>query len=149
MERVKVVKPVPGILEVGDILISPVEGADFCLEEVNVTSRGSSERFISLDYVTVSENIPQFFVFEQDEVEAECYKCGTCEDCDCTWTKEELAKLDIQIPGYVTRTADEISDRYDFFTNKFNEAYPGSEAQIVYKNLMWFIEWLEGKAEIL
>ena len=151
MEKVKVVKPIAGILETGDILISPFEGADFLLEEVNVTSKGSNERFVSLDYVTVSENVPQYFVFERDEdpIVSECYNCGSTEDCDCTWTVQDLINADIQIPGFVVRTPEEITARYNAFEQKFEEAYPGTEAQIVYKNLMWFIEWLEGKAEIL
>jgi hypothetical protein len=139
MEKVKVVKPIAGILKTGDILISPVEGADFCLEEVNVTSIGSDERFISLDYVTVSENIPEFFQFEQEELTLEldddddgCEE--ECDDCNC---------------NDFARNRDEVDDRYEFFTEKFNESPAGSEAQIVYKNLMWFIEWLYGKQEVI
>jgi hypothetical protein len=128
MEKVKVVKAITGILNVGDVLISPVEGADFCLEETVVTKRGSSERFVSLDYVTVSENVPQFFQFEQDFDDI-VLELDNCFD--------------------IVRTEQEIQDRYEFFTNKFNSSEVGSEAQIVYKNLMWFIEWLNGKAEIL
>jgi hypothetical protein len=136
MEKVKVVKPIPGILKPGDILISPVEGADFCLEEVNVTSRGSNERFISLDYVTVSENVPQFFEFMTEEFET---VYDTEEDCDC----EECHCNDF------ARSRDEVDDRYGFFSEKFEESPEGSEAQVVYKNLMWFIEWLYGKQEVL
>lgn len=128
------VKPIAGILKVGDILISPVEGADFCLEEVNVTSQGSNERFVTLDYVTVSENIPQFFVFEQEDIDFELEDDSDCDECD----DEPLA-----------RSRDEIDDRYEFFSEKFEEAPAGSEAQIVYKNLMWFIEWLYGKQEVI
>jgi len=151
MEKVKVVKAVPGILKVGDILISPQIGADFQLTETEFTQTGESERFISLDYVTVSENIPQFFRLEENdfENESECYFCGECTECDCKCTPQDLIELDIQLPGYVVRTPDEIAARYDFFEKKFFEAYPGSESQIVYKNLMWFIEWLEGKAEVI
>jgi hypothetical protein len=141
MEQVKVVKPVPGILNIGDILISPVEGADFCLEEVNVTSRGSNERFISLDYVTVSENVPQFFEFITDEFETiyDNEQEEECEECDCN--------CDCQ--GGFERSKDQVDDRYEFFKEKFEEAPAGSEAQIVYKNLMWFIEWLYGKQEVI
>ena len=139
MERVKVVKPIAGILKVGDILISPVEGADFCLEEVNVTSRGSNERFISMDYVTVSENVPYFFEFEKEEdIDLETKEeCG-CDDeeCDCY--------RDVRI-----RCRNEVDARYKFFSEQFDNASEGSEAQIVYKNLMWFIEWLYGQKEVL
>ena len=150
MERVKVVKVIPGILDKGDILISPVTGADFCLEETKVTSNGSSERYISLDYVTVSENIPEFFVFEQDEeLDSECYFCGECNDCDCTCTEEQLKELGIEFPSEIVRTDTEIEDRYNYFKQKFEDSYPGTEAQVVYRNLMWFVEWLHGKAEII
>jgi len=125
MEKVKVVKSVPGILQVGDILISPEIGADFCLEETEVTKSGSSERYVSLDYVTVSENMPQFFQFAIDEEE------------------------EISMPEpYITRSEDEIKSRYEFFKNRFESSPAGSEAQVVYRNLMWFIEWMNGKAEI-
>lgn len=137
MEKVKVVKPIAGILKAGDILISPVDGADFCLEEVNVTSKGSNERFISLDYVTVSENVPYFFEFLQKEDEEltielddECCDCS----CDC---------------GEFNRSRDEVDARYGFFSQKYDESPNGSEAQVVYKNLMWFIEWLYGQKEVI
>lgn len=135
MEKVKVVKPIAGILKVGDILISPVEGADFCMEEVNVTSRGSNERFVSLDYVTVSENVPYFFEFEKEEeleleIDDEC--CDS--SCDC---------------GEFNRSREDVDARYNFFSEKFDESPNGSEAQVVYKNLMWFIEWLYGQKEVI
>ena len=135
MEKVKVVKPIAGILKVGDVLISPVEGADFCMEEVNVTSRGSNERFVSLDYVTVSENVPYFFEFEKEEeleleIDDEC--CDS--SCDC---------------GEFNRSREDVDARYNFFSEKFDESPNGSEAQVVYKNLMWFIEWLYGQKEVI
>lgn len=135
MEKVKVVKPIAGILKTGDILISPVDGADFCLEEVNVTSRGSNERFISLDYVTVSENVPYFFEFLEKEDEEPTIELD--DDCDCACCTE------------FARTRDEVNARYDFFSEKYNESPVGSEAQVVYKNLMWFIEWLYGQKEVI
>lgn len=130
MEKVQVVKPVAGILKVGDILVSPVEGADFCLEEVNVTSKGSSERFVSLDYITVSENIPQFFIFITDEFET-------------------VIEEDNDECGEFNRSRDQVNERYEFYRGKFEEAGDGTEAQIVYRNLMWFIEWLYGQAELI
>jgi hypothetical protein len=133
MEKVIVVKPIPGMLNIGDILVSPVEGADFCLEETKVTKNGSSERFVSLDYVTVSNNVPAYFTFIQDDA------CDNCETCDCLELDED----------YIVRTDEEIQARYDFFSKQFEAADSGSEAEVVYRNLMWFIEWLQGKEELI
>ena len=133
MEKVIVVKPIPGMLNIGDILVSPVEGADFCLEETKVTKNGSSERFVSLDYVTVSNNIPAYFTFIMDD------PCTECDTCDCL-------ELD---SDFIVKTDEEIQARYDFFKKQFDESYPASEAQVVYQNLMWFIEWLQGKAHLI
>lgn len=151
MEKVQVIKAIPGMLKVGDILISPEAGSDFCLEEVEVSKRGSNERYVSLDYITVSENVPNFFEFVlEDECESECFKCGKCEECDCNWTKEELKEQDIRIPGLdIMHTEEEIRNRYNFFYEQYKAAEPGSESQIVYRNLMWFIEWMYGKAELI
>lgn len=151
MEKVNVVKAIPGMLKKGDILVSPTPGADFVLCEEETTQFGVKERFISLDYVTVSENVPKFFTFVVDEPESECYFCGSCEDCDCTTTIEELEDLGIELgpENEIVKTDKEIEERYDFFKRQFENAEPGSEAQVVYKNLMWFIEWLQGKANLL
>jgi len=150
MEKVKVVKTIPGMLKKGDILVSPVAGADFVLDETDVTVNGVSERFVSMDYVTVCENIPRIFELVLDEVDAECYFCGSCSDCGCTTTEEELADLDIELgPNAIVKTEEEIQARYEFFKEKFQNSYPNTEAQVVYKNLMWFIEWLQGKAQLI
>jgi hypothetical protein len=138
MEKVKVVKPINGILNAGDILVSPILGADFCLSETNVTSNGASERFVSLDYVTVSENIPQFFTFVGPDFEIvfDDEESDECEECDCMCREFE-------------RSRDEVDERYGFYSEKFEQAPAGSEAQIVYRNLMWFIEWLYGQANLI
>lgn len=151
MEKVKVVKAIPGILKVGDIMVSPAAGEDFVLSETDITVGGSSERWVSLDYVTVSENIPAFFTVEVDEQPfSECYFCGACDDCDCVTSAEELNDLGIELgPEMVVRTEEEIQARYDFFARQFDKSIPGSESQVVYKNLMWFIEWLRGETELL
>jgi hypothetical protein len=151
MEKIKVVRAIPGILNVGDVLISPITGADFNLEETEVSINSSTERYVSLDYVTVSENVPQYFEFELDYTvvaDSECYKCGNCEDCGCTWTKKELEEQDINFPT-VTRTPDQINSRYNFFIDKANAAKIGSEEHVVYQNLIWLIDWLRGDAEII
>jgi hypothetical protein len=137
MEKVKVVKAIPGILNVGDILISPIPGADFNLAETEVTKDGSSERYVSLDYVTVSENISEFFV---PEVEI----------------PEELIELDVEeCCGkcyrnlFINRPLIEIDNRYDFFVDKAAHAIPGSEEHVVYQNLIWLIDWLRGDTELI
>jgi hypothetical protein len=130
MEKVKVVKAVPGILNVGDVLVAPEIGADFCIEETTITKQGSSERYVSLDYTTVSENVPTFFEFENEAEEI-----------------EELEDLEIELE--CERTDYEIAERYNHYRNMFELAWPGSEEQVVYQNLMWFIEWLKGKRELI
>lgn len=137
MEKVKVVKAIPGILNVGDELVSVAPGEDFVLSETEVTQGGSSNRWVSLDYVTVSENIPAFFTVEIEN------ECDSCDCCDC-WCEE-----DIELDNSVVKTDKEIQDRYDFFQKQFNKAASGSEAEVVYQNLMWFIDWLRGKAQLL
>jgi hypothetical protein len=136
MEKVKVVKAIPGILNIGDILISPEAGSDFCLEETDVTTNGTSERYVSMDYLTVSESIPEFFVFDTDEI-FEDTDIQDCLECDGNSDPE------------FGRTSAEVLERYEFFTEQFETAIPGSEAQIVFKNLIWFIEWLYGKTELV
>lgn len=139
MEKIKVVKEIPGILNVGDILVAPEIGADFCIEETTVTKQGSSERYISLDYVTVCENIPTFFEFENEvEENEELDLCiDDCDSCNCNCKGESY------------RTDAEIKERYNHYRNQFELAYPGSEEQVVYQNLMWFIEWFKGKRELI
>ena len=129
MERVKVVKAIPGILEVGDILVSPQAEEDFCLEETKITEQGSSERYISMDYVTVSENIPQFFQFELFE--------------------DDFYKEEVEEEFEIVRTKEDIFKRKEFFEDQFNKSVIGSEQQVVYKNLMWFIDWLTGEKELI
>lgn len=147
MEKVKVVKSIPGILNVGDVLVSPVAGADFTLEETKITKEGSSERYASLDYVTVSENIPEFFEFdieidEEDDFEDIELECG-----DMYEEEGELKSYSCGRGNW--RSVEEVDERYEFFAKKYFNAEVGSEEQVVYKNLMWFIEWLQGDIELL
>jgi hypothetical protein len=134
MEKVKVVKAIPGLLKVGDVLISPAAGCDFNLEETVKNGSNTSERYVSLDYVTVSENIPQFFVFDLLDFEN---KCMDCEACTCGDIEEAM------------RTDAEIEDRYFFFQEQFEKAKPNSEQAVVFQNLIWFIEWLYGYKELV
>ena len=149
MEKVKVVKAIPGILNVGDTLVSVMNGSDFLLEEGLDYKYGTNERFVSLDYITVSESIPEFFefVFEED---SECLQCGSCGDCDCpAVSADELRELDIELPSNIEKYDFEIQARYNFFQEQFKNAAQGSEQAVVYQNLMWFIDWLYGKADLI
>lgn len=131
MEKVKVVKAVPGLLNVGDVLISPSTGSDFTLEEKSF----NSSRYVSLDYTTVSENIPAFFTFDFSDFENECIDC---EACTCTGEG-----------SFVIRPYTEIEDRCTFFQQELDKARPNSEQAVVYQNLIWFIDWLYGDKELV
>lgn len=136
MEKVKVVKAIPGMLNVGDILIShSLLGADFELEEKD----GNNERYVSLDYTTVSENMPKFFQPVEITDDDELVQWKGCDCCDC----HDAVRVGDE------KTADEIQTRYVFFQEQFDNAAPGSEKEIVYKNLMWFIEWMYGYKELV
>ena len=120
MEKVRVVRDVPGMLKVGDVLTSFTTGGDFVLEEKDA----NNERFVSIDYVTVSNNVPDYFEFEIEMVESE--------QCGC-----------------LMRCLSEVEDRREFFKRQLEVATPGSEAELVYSNLIWFIEWLVKEKELL
>lgn len=138
MEKIKVVKEIPGLLSVGETLISSVPGADFILEEsMFINDISKSSRFVSLGYTTVSENIPEFFVFEDTEPLAISDGFNTYYDCE----------LPIKIAK--DKTQSEVIDRYVFFQQNYENAIPGSEQEVVYKNLMWFIEWMYGYKELV
>jgi hypothetical protein len=140
MEKVKVVKAIPGLLKVGDVLISPVAGCDFNLEETT----NNSARYVSLDYTTVSENIPNVFVFDTLDAESQWIDCASCGSCDC----EPCFYCD-DFEIVQVRTNLQIAERYDFFQEQLNNATPGSEQAVVFQNLIWFIEWLYGHKELV
>lgn len=123
MEKVRVVREVPGMLKVGDVLTSFTLGGDFLLEE----KAENNERFVSIDYVTVSDNVPGYFEFVIEMVESKC------EDCTCDSLRSRKA----------------IEARRDFFQKQLDSSFPGSESEVVYSNLIWFIEWLVGEKELL
>lgn len=123
MEKVIVIKRIPGILEIGDILTSDSFGEDFILEQKETTRTGSKERYVNLDYETVCGNIPHYFDFVDEE-----------EDYD----------IDFKI----VRSEEEIKKRYNYFINRMNSASPGTEQDVVYHNLVWFIEWLTGDKDL-
>lgn len=124
MEKVIVIKRIPGILEIGDTLISDSFGEDFILEKKETTRTGSKERYVNLDYETVCGNIPHYFDFVIEE--------------------DEYQDIDFKI----VRTDEDIKKRYNYFINKMNAASTGSEQDVIYHNLVWFIEWLTGIKEL-
>jgi len=120
MERVRTLKNVPGLLKEGDILISPGEGEDFVMYE----KTKNSERKATIDYYTVCDNIPIFFTWDiQDE------------------EKEPDEYL-------ITRSGDEIAERMRFFRDQLG-TFRSDEETVVYNNLIWFMDWLTGKTELL
>lgn len=136
MEKVKVVKAIPGLLKVGDVLISPAAGCDFNLEETEIKGNSTSERYVSLDYVTVSSNIPAFFAFDLSDFENQCVDCDACTCGD----SDEF--------NTIVHTDTEIGDRYWFFQEQLAAADTKEQA-VVYQNLIWFIEWLYGHKELV
>ena len=134
MEKVKVVKAIPGVLNIGDVLTSPSTGCDFILAETTVKGNSTNERFVRLDYITVSSSIPEHFVFDLSDYENEFKDQEAC----------EKVKGDYN----AARTDGEIGERYWFYQEQFDNAMPGSEQEIVFQNLMWFIDWLYGHKEL-
>jgi hypothetical protein len=140
MEKVKVVKEIPGIIKLGDVLTSYTLGGDFILEE----KVGNNERYVSLDYVTVCDNMPEFFEFELELVESsidmsgKAKLCNGCFECTCGNTVTDVRRSDL-----------EIEARREFFQRQLDMAVPGSESEVVFSNLIWFIEWLVGEKELL
>jgi hypothetical protein len=138
MEKVVVVKEIPGMLHVGEVLVK--EGGlagDFIFEQ----KEENNERFVSIDYVTVSDNIPEYF----DYVIESTRECQNCEECECVKKSPALLKrfCEVERDGY------EIAERLSFYENHLEQATPGSEMEVVYQNLIWFIEWLNGKKQLL
>ena len=129
MEKVVVVKRMPGILEVGDILTSGGFGQDFILEQRSSDKFGSQERYVNLDYYTVSDNIPNYFQFYVD---------GLFEEYNTVTRFDEI----VQSP-------EDIHKRYNYFVEQMNNAPVGSEQHVVYTNLVWLLEWLIGSKELV
>ena len=122
MEKVIVVKEIPGMLKIGDVLVSNGKGGNFILRE----HFGNNERLVDIDYVTVSDNVPEFFEFvlELKEVKSKPKSTGL-------------------------RSNAEIEDRLNFFKEQAKLSLPGSESEIVFTNLIWFIEWLRKEKNLL
>lgn len=130
MEKVLVVKEVPGMLKVGDVLVADLKG-DFYLSEEN----DNVSRYVNIDYTTVSDNIPEYFDYVLELKESEC---GECECEDCGWQ-----------PLDFYRSPAEVEERLEFFKKQLSNSFAGSEAETVFTNLIWFIEWLKGQKNLL
>jgi len=128
MEKVIVEKRIPGILEVGDILVSNGFGEDFVLKASSKTKNTASERYVNLDYYSVVENIPEYFMFVVEE-----------------FYGEDEAEFTFE----VRRSNEDIYKRYLYFVDQINESAPGSESDVVHHNLAWFIEWLVGNKPLI
>ena len=124
MEKVKVLKNIPGLLKKDDILVSETEGADFKLDVIKKEKGRQEERHASVDCNTVYHNIPIIFdwVIEEDVFEKESFK--------------------------VVRSEEEIAERMQFFQDNIGPN-SGQEKNVVFNNLVWFVDWLRGKAELL
>ena len=140
MEKVRVVREVPGMLKVGDVLTSYTTGGDFVLEE----KFENNEKFVSIDYVTVSNNVPDYFEFEIELVESaidmtgKAKICDGCYECTCGDTVTDVKRSDL-----------EIEKRREFFQECLDRSVPGSEQEVVFQNLIWFIEWLVGEKQLI
>ena len=133
MEKVRVIREVPGMLKVGDVLTSFSTGGDFVLEE----KFENNERFVSIDYVTVSNNVPDYFEFEIEMVESPRF-CNGCYECTCGDVITDAKRSDL-----------EIEKRREFFQEQLNKSVPGSEQEVVFQNLIWFIQWLVGEKQLI
>jgi len=124
MEKVKVLQDIPGLLYEGDILISKEEGEDFKLDFEKTEQGFHQERHVTLDYMSVCGNIPTYFtwVFDEPEEEKESYK--------------------------IVRSEKEIEDRMQFYRDNVGPN-SGYEKNLVFNNLIWLLEWLTGRAELL
>jgi len=125
MEKVKVLKNIPGLLRKNDILVSETEGENFKLDEVKKEEGKQEERHVSIDCRTVYKNIPSIFdwvIEDEDIFEPESFK--------------------------IVRSEDEIAERVQFFRDNIGPN-SGREKNVVFNNLVWFVDWLTGKAELL
>ena len=130
MEKVKVIKGIPGILEVGDILVATGFGEDFILETSDRQENRATERYVNLDYYSVVENIPEFFVF--------------------AYTFDDMPDdIEPDMNFAVERSNEDIFKRYEYFVDQVNSANPGTEQDVVYHNLIWFIQWLTGQTSLI
>lgn len=130
-ERVIVVKDMPRLgLHEGDILVVSKEGNDFELEQafedLGDDYFKTTNYFTSVDYITVSENIPEYF----DLITEEDYEV-------------EL------------RSVKEIEDRIEYFQKRFDEYikapdrdFTYDEPLVIWRNLIWNLEWVLGHRDL-
>lgn len=125
MEKVRVLKNIPGLLRKGEILVSATEGEDFKLDLVQDDSGLHQEKHVRLDYLSVCANIPTHFTWvveDEDIFEKESFK--------------------------IVRSEAEIAERVQFYRDSIGPN-AGHEKNVVFNNLLWLIEWLTGRAELL
>jgi hypothetical protein len=139
MEKVKVVKAIPGILEVGDVLVR--EGNDFIFIDEHSCDGFGCERsvYFNVDKETVYENIPTYFVFEVDDSEIEVVERKL--------TAKEISSMLVE--KEVIRTPKEIAERVKFFEEMLDWRFNTEESKVVFQNMLWFIEWLHGERDLL
>ena len=146
METVKVIVNIPGLLKKGDILTSAGAGEDFVMGEVTKDKNGISvSHSARIDYYSVCAHIPTHFTWEiEDEDIFEPNKVEEYKEID-DYNQERYGYLDNYI---VQRSAAEIARRDQLFREKASHT-TSVEESVVYNNLVWFIDWLTGRAELL
>jgi hypothetical protein len=142
METVKVIVNIPGLLKKGDILTSAGIGEDFVTGAiVNDSKEGTISRSASIDYYSVCANIPTYFswvIEDEDIFEVDVEKEAALVD-----------EYNMDLFEYeVVRSRKEIAERLEFFKERA-ESTPNWEEAVVYNNLIWFVDWLTGKTELL
>lgn len=141
METVKALVEIPGLLEKGDILISASEGEDFVTGEITKNANGQAvSRSATIDYYSVCASIPTYFTWVIDDEDVF--------EPDLIKEARDIDEYNQELDFYFNRSPREIADRYDFFIEKATNA-KNKEEKVVFNNLIWFIDWLTGKAELL
>ena len=138
MEKVVVLRNVRGLLKKGDILVSEGFGKNFKMEYAKENKEFTETKRVEVDYFSVCENIPVLFDFTIDEEEYESLE-------------DYLFKTNYK----VVRSEEEIKERALYYKEQAilaetsGEAKGAKEAMIVYNNLLWLIDWLTGKTELI
>lgn len=138
MEKVVVLRNVRGLLKKGDILVSEGFGKNFKMEYVKENKEFTETKRVEVDYFSVCENIPELFDFTVDEEEYESLE-------------DYLFKTNYK----VVRSEEEIKERALYYKEQAilaetsGESKGAKEAMIVYNNLLWLIDWLTGKTELI
>ena len=108
------------------------------MEYVKKNKEYTETKKVEVDYFSVCENIPELFDFTVDEEEY-----GSLDDY--------LFKTNYK----VVRSEEEIKERALYYKEQAilaetsGEAKGAKEAMVVYNNLLWLIDWLTGKTELI